>query len=104
MFSSVRYRCSSQSYLYEVVENVVEAPPDQENIAIECGQQSRCEGLIRDVPVQFKDVTSVIEFLVVDGVPDYVLIGTMELKILQTNWDLDGQVAKFRIDEKAVRV
>lgn len=68
------------------------------------GANTRCNEVIPETPVKFSEVTTRIEFLVIEKVFDVVRIFLTELEQFQASIDLGDQFTDLEVGKRIVRV
>lgn len=80
------------------------AKPTKIGSTMESRDYMSCKDVVKHVPVRFDNATTIMASSAVEGVPVDLLIGFSELKRLQTNLDIGGQFAEFKIRGEEFRV
>lgn len=63
-----------------------------------------CKGVVQNDPVLFDNMTTIMKFLAIEGVPVDLLIRISELERSQTSLDIGEQFAEFKIRGDKFRV
>lgn len=104
MFGTYSYKSNTNLICTGSLSDIsVRAKPTKRGTMVESGEHVNSEGVVKDVPACYDNLTTTLEAFAVEEVPVDLQIGISELERLYINLDLGGQLPKPKISGEDVR-